>query len=191
MSETDPDGTATTFTQEQVTAAATKAAKEAERKARQASHTEIAASLGVTVDEAKAIIAKAKADEEANATELDRARKAQAEAEAKAAQAEAQVAAVTARATATTALVAAGVQAAVIDDALRLIDTGADDLTTEIDGLKTRLPALFTPADNGAPPPPAPHLRPATPPTGTGGGASPQERAKAAYERIAPRKPAA
>ena len=184
MSDTDPDGTATTFTQEQVTAAATKAAKEAERKARQASHTEIAASLGVTVDEAKAIIAKAKADEEANATELDRARKAQAEAEA-------QVAAVTARATATTALVAAGVQATVIDDALRLIDTGADDLTTEIDGLKTRLPALFTPADNGAPPPPAPHLRPATPPTGTGGGASPQERAKAAYERIAPRKPAA
>ena len=191
MSDTDPDGTATTFTQEQVTAAATKAAKEAERKARQASHTEIAASLGVTVDEAKAIIAKAKADEEANATELDRARKAQAEAEAKAAQAEAQVAAVTARATATTALVAAGVQATVIDDALRLIDTGADDLTTEIDGLKTRLPALFTPATDGTPPPPAPHLRPAAPPTGTGGGQSPKERAQAAFERIAPRKPAA
>ncbi len=191
MSETDPDGTATTFTQEQVTAAATKAAKEAERKARQASHTEIAASLGVTVDEAKAIIAKAKADEEANATELDRARKAQAEAEAKAAQAEAQVAAVTARATATTALVAAGVQAAVIDDALRLIDTDADDIAGEIDGLKTRLPALFTPATDGTPPPPAPHLRPAAPPTGTGGGTSPKERAQAAFERITPRKPAA
>lgn len=192
MSDTDPDGTATTFTQEQVTAAATKAAKEAERKARQASHTEIAASLGVTVDEAKAIIAKAKADEEANATELDRARKAQAEAEAKAAQAEAQVAAVTARATATTALVAAGVQAAVIDDALRLIDTDADDIAGEVTALAARLPALFTPATDGTPPPPAPHLRPATPPTGTGGGSNPKEQAAAMRAAVFPtRKPAA
>lgn len=70
MSDTDPDGTATTFTQEQVTAAATKAAKEAERKARQASHTEIAASLGVTVDEAKAIITKATVDSSATYCEI-------------------------------------------------------------------------------------------------------------------------
>ena len=134
---------------------------------------------------------KAEADKD-KLDEVDRLKAEKAEAEAKAAQAEAQVAAVTARASATTALVAAGVQAAVIDDALRLIDTDADDIAGEVTALATRLPALFTPATDGTPPPPAPHLRPATPPTGTGGGSNPKEQAAAMRAAVFPtRKPAA
>lgn len=181
--------TETTFSQEQVNAVATKAAKEAERKARQAAQTEMADTLGVSVEEAKRLIEAAKAAEEANATELDKARRAQAEAEAKAAKAEAEAEAIRARASATTALVAAGVQATVIDDALRLIDTGADDLSAEIEALKGRLPALFDARADGTPPPP-PSVNPPRQPGG-GGNTTPEDRAKARRERMFPNRKSA
>lgn len=187
MSDTDTETTTTaaSFTQEQVTAAATKAAKEAERRARQNAQQELADALGVPVDQAKAIIAAHNAAEEANATELDKARKAQAEAEARAAQLEAAAAQATATTNATTALVAAGVQPGVIADAIRLIDTAADDLSAEVEALKGRLPALFTTA--ATPPPPAPGITPPVQPAGQAGGKSAKELAQAALASRLPR----
>lgn len=105
----------------------------------------------------------------ADADEITQAKAAQAAAEATAAKATAEAAATLAKANATTALVTAGVQPAVIDDALRLIDPAADDLPNEIEALKGRLPALFTPAGEGTPPPPAPNIQPPPRPAGTGG----------------------
>lgn len=128
----------------------------------------------------------------ADADEVTQAKAAQAAAEAAAAKATAEAAATLAQANATTALVAAGAQPDVIADALRLIDVTAEDLPAEIEALKVRLPALFTPTDDGAPKvPPTGITPPRQPPAGTGGQTA-ADAAKARRDRLYPtRKPAA
>lgn len=177
----DDDGTddtpPATFSQDDVTAAATRAAKEAERRTRQSLTQSIADELGCSVEEAKAIIAAKQATDAANATELDKARQAQAQAEAKATAAEQAAARLTAETAAKDALLAAKVRPEHIARALRLIDPGSDDLDGEITALAEDLPALFT-TDDGTgtpPPPPAGFTPPRTPPAG---GSTPKSMAE-------------
>ena len=67
-------------------------------------------------------------------------------------------------------------------------EVDADKVASLVEKYRGLVPAN---AETATPPPPAPHLRPAAPPTGTGGGQSLEDRARARFERMNPRKPAA
>lgn len=181
-----------TFSQDDVTAAATRAAREAERKTRQRVEADLAEQLGCSVDEAKAKLAaaeKAEADKKSAADlALEAAETAKAEAAAeKAAAAKERLAAKVER-----RLVAAGVGQGIEDDAdgkksaaalaraVRMLDLtpDADDdaIAAEIDALRDEVPALFTTSTGSGETPP-PGVPPAKPKKGAGG-KTPAERAK-------------
>ncbi len=188
MSDNDDEKT---FSQDDVTAAATRAAREAERKTRQRVEADLAEQLGCTIDEAKAKLAaaeKADADKKTAADlALEAANTAKAEAAAeKAAAAKERLAAKVER-----KLVAAGVGQGIEDDpdgkksaaalarAARMVDLtpDADDdaIAAEIDALRAEIPALFTSTGSGETPPPG--VPPAKQKKGAGG-KTPAERAK-------------
>lgn len=111
--------------------------------------------------EIDAYLAAQKAEaEKAEMAEIDRLKAEQAEAAARAEAAEQARLATEQRAAALTALHAANVDPNKIDYALRLIDTAADDITTEVKTLADNLPALFQT------PPPAPPGPPSLNPGG-------------------------
>lgn len=113
------------------------------------------------------------ADEKAkqDLAQLDGIEKANAETAAavkRATDAEDRAAKIEARSNATAALITAKVDPKALADALRLIDTSADDLDAEVKALSERLPALFTTADPGAPAPKFGIDPPRNPPAGGG-----------------------
>ena len=129
------------------------------------------------------LAAQATEAERADLAEVERLRLENVEATARAAEAEARATRVQRTADATTALVAAGLNTAHLSDALRLINTEADDLDAEVTALQARMGALFTPA-NETPPVPPTGITPPRLPGSTGGGKTAAERAK---ERFKPR----
>lgn len=180
------------FSQDDVTAAATRAAREAERKTRQRVEADLAEQLGCTVDEAKAKLAAAEKAEHDKKSAADQAleaantAKAEADADKAAAAKEHLVAKVERR------LAAAGVGAGIEDDAdgkkaaaalqraVRMLDLkpDADDaaITSEIDALRDEVPALFTTSTGSGETPP-PGIPPAKPKKANGSKTA-AERAK-------------
>ena len=157
-----PAGTGTPPAPTITTAEATKAAELAAANAKTAAEQAIAEQLGVTIEEAKKIVADKKAADDATKSEAQKALEA-----AQTAQAAADVARNEAEAERLAAkierkLAAAGIPEASMARAGRLIavSAGADDaaIDAEIAALKTEMPALFT-TPGGAPP---------APPAGTG-----------------------
>lgn len=146
---------------------------QASRSGATAKEQEIAAYLAAQATEA----------ERADLAEVERLRLENVEAVAKAAEAEARATRVQRTADATTALVAAGLNTAHLSDALRLINTEAEDLDAEVTALQARMGALFTPA-NETPTVPPTGITPPRLPGSTGGGKTAAERAK---ERFKPR----
>ncbi len=168
-----------TFSQDDVTAAATRASKEAERKTRQRVEAELAETLGCTVEEAKAKLAAAEKADEATKTEAERklaeAEKREQAAVERESKADQRIAEANARA----ALAAEGLPKESMADAVALLKVEAsdedDDIAEKVEALKTRLPALFTSTGDGETPPPG------VPPVKqkkASGGKTPAERAK-------------
>lgn len=162
-----------TFTQAELDKLAGRRAAEAKKAAAK----EIADQLGVTVDQAKKIIADAQAADDAKKTDTDRALEAAKAAQAEAEQARADAARERFAAKVERRLTAAGVPEAALARAARLItvDPDADDdaLAADIDALKADLPALFQPAANddssaGGKPKPPPSTGAKPPAGGTG-----------------------
>lgn len=149
------------FTQDDVTAAATRAAAEAGRKARRDADTELAASLGCTVDEAKAILEAHRTADEATKSEAQKERDAAAADRAAAAKERADLAADRLAAKVERKLIAAGVGQGLKDDddgkkaeaalkrARRLLeltpDADDDTIAAEIAAAKAEVPSLFSP----------------------------------------------
>lgn len=142
-----PAPTGTVFTQEDVTRVATTEHDKGERKARQAAQEEIAAKLGMTLDEAAAIVQAQRDADEKSKSEAQRAAeaaakaKADAEADRLAAKNELHAARVT------RALTEAGVP----DTALAAItlpgvtaDSTPEEIAAAVVKLKTDVPSLFT-----------------------------------------------
>ncbi len=129
---------------------------QASRTAATAKEQEIGAYLAAQDAEAK----------RAGMEEIDRLKAEKVDADAKTVAAEAKTATVQAQADATQALLAAGLNPALLTDGLRLIDTGADDLGAEVKALAERLPSLFLPAGQAAP---AVGIIPPRTPVGGGG----------------------
>ena len=161
-------GAPKTFTQDDLTRIAT--AESA--KGKRAGAAEVAAELGMTVAEAKALIATATAAQEAAKTEAQKATDAATAAKTAADAATATAAQTILASKVTTALVIAGITPQVdgkanpaLAMAVRLVDVPADAddaaITAAIDIVKAAAPAFF------APPVPKPNGEPANGPTKT------------------------
>lgn len=156
------------FTQEDVD----RMVGQARVEARRAAERELVDQLGITPAEAKAKLDELAKLDEARKDEATKAREAAERAEAARVAAEAERDQARAEALATAALTAAGVQAANLTHALRLVDIVAGDdaeaAKAKAEALKASVPAFFTPAP-AVPPrpgatPPAPATPPGTPP---------------------------
>lgn len=161
----DDKGGEKTFTQADVDKAASARAAEAKRKAT----ADLADQLGVSVDEAKKIIAASKSAEDAQKTEAQRAKEAadQAKLEADAAKAEAAKERQAARIE--RALIKDHVRDECLEDSLALMKVDADatpeELTAAVEAFKERRPEFFETEGGGdskrTPPPGDPKGKPA------------------------------
>lgn len=161
-----------TFTQAELDRTAGRARTEA----RKAAENALAEQLGVSVDEAKTIIANAKAIEDGKKSDADKALDAARTAQAAADAARAEAAAERLAAKVERKLTAAGVPESALTRAVRTLalDPDADDdaITAEIEALQADVPALFATSDDTGdgktktPPPPAPGGTGARPPAG-------------------------
>lgn len=177
-----PGGPAGSFTQEQVNAIAAKEKADGKR----AAETEVAALLGCTPAEAKAILDKHNEAERNKMTEAEKAQADAAAAKAAAEETQRQANELLHSAKVATALFTAGVPLAQAGDVAKLVDApvGADDATiaAAITATKTAFPALFT--GTPAPTPPAPSSVPGgAPPAPAVPGNSMAELRKAAREK--------
>lgn len=161
---------ARTFTQAEVDAMMGRTRSEA----RTAAANELATDLGVTVDEAKAIIADRNAAEDANKTEAQRDREAAATAKAQADADRAEAARERRSIAAERALLAAGIvldtdpekASAALARAVRMIDLDAESFNAveQANTLKADVPGLFTPTEgSGTRPSPPGGTRPKPP----------------------------
>ncbi len=144
------------------TAEATRAAELAAANAKTAAEQAIADQLGVTIEEAKKIVADKKAADDATKSEAQKALEAAQTAQAAAEKAKADADRERLAAKVERKLAAAGIPEAAMTRASRLVAVPADAddaaIDVEITALKTEMPALFT-TPGGAPP---------APPAGTG-----------------------
>lgn len=152
-----------TFSQDEVTAIATREAEQAARAERQRIDAYLAE--------------QAQAAEREQMAEVDRLRAERDEARSNAEQAQAAAQRATDEATASRLLIAAGMAPEKVSYGLRLLDT-LDE--TGVTALTEQLPDLFTPADGGTPPP-KPGIPPARPPAPSGGKTA-EERARERFD---------
>lgn len=155
--ENDPDDP--TFTQKDVSDAATKAAKQAARAAERKAREDLASQLGVSVDEAARIIAQHKKDADASKSEADRLKE-QAQADRDEALRDRRAALDDRRAAALDrALAPLAIDKDVHADVLLLVNAELGDppegevhpqdvIDDAIDAVRTRLPALFGESDD-------------------------------------------
>lgn len=182
------------FTQADLDKAASARANEAKRKAA----TDLAETLGVSVEEAKGIIAAHKEAQDKDRSDTDKANKAAAEAKAAADAATASANRAEAKANVTLALVKNGVKVDAIEDSLTILgdiehDATPDEVEAKVKAFMERRPEFFgSPEDAGGDEtdptkanggPPAPNGDPKGKPKGKGAEdkfAKGVERAKAA-----------
>jgi hypothetical protein len=138
-----------TFTQADVDKAASARAAEAKRKAT----SDLAEQLGVSVDEAKKIIAASKASEEAQKTEAQRAKEAADQAKAEADEAKAEAARERQAARIERALIKDHIRDDCLEDSLALLNVAPEatpeELTAAIEAFKERRPEFFEATDEG------------------------------------------
>jgi hypothetical protein len=138
-----------TFTQADVDKAASARAAEAKRKAT----SDLAEQLGVSVDEAKKIIAASKSAEDAQKTEAQRAKEAADAAKLEADAAKAEAAAERMAARIERALLKNHVRDDCLDDSLALLKVDADaspeEITAAVAAFAERRPEFFGTADEG------------------------------------------
>jgi hypothetical protein len=153
----DDKGGEKTFTQADVDKAASARASEARRKAT----SDLAEQLGVSLDEAKKIIAASKSAEDAQKTEAQRAKEAADQAKAEADQAKAEAALERQAARIERALIKDHVRDDCLEDSLALMKVDAEatpeELTAAVQAFKERRPEFFEAEGGGDPkrtPPP-------------------------------------
>lgn len=173
---TSPAETPRVFTQDDVTAIATREKAQGHRAAMQ----EVSEKFGMTIEEATKLVADHKAAEDAQKSEAQKDREAAAADRADAAQIKAAAAQELHAAKVTSALIAAGVDAKTIPVINLAVPVGADAaaITVAIDALKVTAPGLFTaaPARQDTTPP-------APPGTPAAGKSAAEEAAAVALER--------
>lgn len=167
----------------------------ARTEARRTSVTEVAEQLGCTVDEAKQVLDAVRAADAAQQTDAQRALAAAQDAQAAADQARAEAAAERLAARVERRLLAAGVPDTALARAARMVDLDPDvdddAIDTEIDQLKSDVPALFTPATGtGTTPPPNPGAPPRKPPA-NGAVKTARERAEDRFKNRPGHRPSA
>lgn len=170
------EGADKVFTQEELN----RIAAREKAQGRAAAEKQLAEDLGVTIEEAKAIITAHREQEEANKTEHQKAMEDAAERQRKADEAAATAQQTTHEATVERLLVRAGANPDLLDRAARsmLLEVGADEATVnaEIDKLKNEVPSFF---GGGKQPPPSSTPGGSPPPGG--------QKIKTALERGAER----
>jgi len=170
-SEAPPEPTPKTFSQDDLNNVSTRSRDEGKRQGKTEAEQQVATDLGVSVEEAKRIIAESKRRSDEQKSEAERAKDA-ADAEKKAAADEKKAAASERHDTKLERfLLRAGVEAKLLARALRSlneVEIGADDAVIEkaVGDLKKDVPGLFGEADKEPAPEGDPGKPPAKPSTG-------------------------